>query len=100
LEIKVRPCRNRTHSGVIHAAPGRQAADPAPERGGHQGLGRPGLPGGDSKHPAGCQHDPAGVLHRRQQVDGAPVAVGCQYSERMVGLVGAMILGRHASSSA
>jgi hypothetical protein len=30
------------HSGVIHAAPGRQAAIPPPERGGHQGLGRPG----------------------------------------------------------
>jgi hypothetical protein len=32
--------------------------------------------GCDSKHPAGCQHDAAGVLHRRQQVDGAAVAVG------------------------
>jgi hypothetical protein len=63
------------HSGVIHAAPGRQAAIPPPERGGHQGwAGR--VTGCDSKHPAGCQHDAAGVLHRRQQVDRAAEAVG------------------------
>jgi len=75
------------HSGVIHAAPGRQAAIPPPERGGHQGLGRPGyrlrqqasrwLPA----RRGGCAPSPpaggrGGCGRRASRRDGAAVAVG------------------------